>query len=199
MVPIPGSQRINLCTCTSPRVTCRPSRRDDSRPKLAGCGSTVRICPVSWRALIYLKLARSCRRPTSSPPPQLRCLDFGDRQNQMHQLRVHTSRGAESRFGEHVSHGGVFRQHVSGELFQAPAPYDLHEMLHQKSANALALTGVDHDKGDFGFAGLGHDIASAADDAALAVLADLRDERNMIDEIDVHEERLLLLREAALG
>src|SRR6185437_11008854 len=69
----------------------------------------------------------------------------------------------------------------------------------QQRADALTLIAIDHDKGDLGFAGPGHDIARAADDCGPAVLVDDGDQRDMIDEIDVHEERLFLLRKSALG
>jgi hypothetical protein len=62
----------------------------------------------------------------------------------------------------------------------------------------LTLVGIDHHESYLGLAGPDNDIASATDDRRRFVFVDLRDQRDMIFEIDVEKKRQLLLRETLL-
>ncbi len=60
--------------------------------------------------------------------------------------------------------------------------------MHQQRAEALSLVIVDHDKGDLGLAGFGHDVSSAAHDHLASMLFGERDQGDVIGKIDAHEE-----------
>ena len=70
-------------------------------------------------------------------------------------------------------------------------------MLHQCRADALPLILVDHDEGHFGAAGLHDDVTSTPDDDGSNVLFHASHQSDMAHEVDVHEERDLLVREIA--
>src|SRR5438105_2394707 len=70
-------------------------------------------------------------------------------------------------------------------------------MAHEDRANTLTLIGIDHDESYLSLAGLDNDIASTSDDRR-SVFIDLRDERDMVFEIDVEKKRQFLLRETLL-
>src|SRR5262245_22208938 len=71
-------------------------------------------------------------------------------------------------------------------------------MIHQGRANALSLVLIDHCEGHFGRSGPHHHITPAADNRRSSGLFDQRDQRDMVDEIYIHEERYFTFRKAAL-
>src|SRR6185437_2539979 len=117
----------------------------------------------------------------------------------MGHLWVQTLRASEAELSEHFAHRNVLREDIGSQSFQARGSCKIYEMPRQQCTNALPLIGIDYDEGDLGFAGLGHDVASAADDGERTALLDFRDERDMIDKVDVHEEGLFLLRKSPSG
>ena len=71
-------------------------------------------------------------------------------------------------------------------------------MTHQDRADATSLPGIDDDKRHLGAPRLEDDVPAASDDDLAAGFLRERDNRDMILEIDVHEEGALLVREVAL-
>src|SRR6202043_2432025 len=71
-------------------------------------------------------------------------------------------------------------------------------MAHQDRADATSLPGVDDDKRHLGSSQLEDDIPAASDDGLAVGFICQRDDRDMIFEIDVHEEGALLVRKVAL-
>src|ERR1700726_4602515 len=71
-------------------------------------------------------------------------------------------------------------------------------MAHQDRADATSLPGVDDDKRHLGSSRLEDDIPAASDDGLAVGFICQRDDRDMILEIDVHEEGALLVREVVL-
>src|SRR5882672_8941673 len=71
-------------------------------------------------------------------------------------------------------------------------------MTHQDRADAASLPGIDDDKRHLGPSRLEDNIPAAADDDLVAGFLCERDNRDMIFEIDVHEEGAFLVREVAL-
>ena len=116
----------------------------------------------------------------------------------MNHLRVAPSARLEAEFAENLSHGGVFRKDFGDQFLQPGLARNDGEVAHQQRADALALIVIDDDKGDLGLAGVGDDVTPPADDDATSVLFGEHDERDVIYEVDVHEEGDLLLREATL-
>src|SRR6185369_3889528 len=71
-------------------------------------------------------------------------------------------------------------------------------MTHQDRAEAASLPGIDDDKCHLGPSRLEDDVPAAPDDDLSAGFLCERDNRDMILEIDVHEEGALLVGEVAL-
>ncbi|KQO89528.1 hypothetical protein ACUXK4_004920 [Methylorubrum extorquens] len=69
-----------------------------------------------------------------------------------------------------LQHRAVVRQDFCGQHYEPAPKGDADEVPHQRRANALSLILVDHSERHLGLVGLGHDIASAADDCASAIL-----------------------------
>src|SRR5215831_8394378 len=69
-------------------------------------------------------------------------------------------------------------------------------MLHQKTADALSLIRVYYKKGELGLAVLDEHIAPAADDYRPPVFGKQCHQRDMLLEIDIHEERGFRVRKA---
>ncbi len=65
-------------------------------------------------------------------------------------------------------------------------------------SQALALIAVDDDESDLRSAGFNYNIAPATHDGRAAIFVSKCDQRDMIAEVDLHEEVDFLLREAAL-
>jgi len=71
-------------------------------------------------------------------------------------------------------------------------------MTHQDRAEAAALPGIDDNERHFGSSRLEDYVPATPDDDLVAGLVCERDNRDMIFEIDVHEEGTLVVREVAL-
>src|SRR5882757_95233 len=72
-------------------------------------------------------------------------------------------------------------------------------MTHQDRADTAPLPGIDDDKRHLGASRLEDNVPAAADDDLAAGFLCDRDDRDMIFEIDVHEEDAFTVREVALG
>src|ERR1700733_4160583 len=116
----------------------------------------------------------------------------------MYDLRLPFGRRPEAEPLEHFQHRGVLGQHLRNQLLEAPVARQKSQMPHEDRADTLTLIGIDHDKSYLGLAGPDNDIASTTDDRRRFVFIDLRDERDMVFEIDVEKKRQLLLRETLL-
>src|ERR1700704_427601 len=106
--------------------------------------------------------------------------------------------GAEAELSEYFYHRGVFGQDFCHQFLQSGVACDLDEMTHQDRADAAALPYIDDDKCHLGPPRLENNVPAAADDDLAAGFICKRDNRDMIFEIDVHEEGALLVREVAL-
>ena len=100
---------------------------------------------------------------------------------------------------EHFQHRSVVRQYLRDQLIEPAIARQNREMTHQDAADALPLIGVDYHEGDLGLARPHHDVASGAGNRRAAVFIDFRDQCDMVFEIDVEEERDLLLRKVLFG
>src|SRR5262249_16249122 len=74
---------------------------------------------------------------------------------------------------------------------------DRKQMAHESRRYSLALIGIDNDERQLGLARLRDDVTSSTGDHWAAVF-ELRNQRNVIGEIDIHEKRNLLVREPAV-
>src|SRR6478736_4855560 len=72
-------------------------------------------------------------------------------------------------------------------------------MSRQDQSDSLSLICVDDHECYFGLARFDDDIAATADNRGPAVLIDFGDERDVIDEVDLHEEFFFRIRKSALG
>src|SRR5258706_1344965 len=114
----------------------------------------------------------------------------------MYDLRLPFGAGPEAEFAEHFQHRGVLGQHLRDQLFQACVTRQSSQMTHEHRPDTLALIRIDHHESYLGLPRPDNDISSTAGDSRASVFIDLRDERDMVFEVDVHEEGYLLLREA---
>ena len=116
----------------------------------------------------------------------------------MDRLGVSARGGLEAELSEYFYHRGVFGQNFCRQFLQSGIARDLDEMTHQDRADAASLPGIDDDKCHLGPPRLENNVpAASGDDLAAGFLCE-RDNRDMILEIDVHEEGALLVREVAL-
>src|SRR6266849_7409616 len=106
--------------------------------------------------------------------------------------------GAEAELSEYLYHGCVLGQNLCRQFLQPGIVCDLDEMTHQDRADAASLPGIDDDKRHLGPSRLEDNVPAAADDDLAAGFLCERDNRDMIFEIDVHEEGAFLVREVAL-
>jgi hypothetical protein len=116
----------------------------------------------------------------------------------MHNLRRALRATQKAEPSEHVQHGGVLGQYFRNQLLEAGFTRQGSQMPHEDRPDPLGLVGVDHNKGDLGLARLDNDIASTAGDDGAPVFIDLRNERDVVFEIDVEKESQLLLGKAFL-
>jgi hypothetical protein len=112
----------------------------------------------------------------------------GKRHGQMDDARLLTWSWSESEFAEHLQHGGVLWQDLRDQPVQSCVARQVRQMAHESRSDTLPLIRVDHDEGDFGAASLDNDVASTSDYRRPPIFTDLCDERDMIVEIDIHEE-----------
>jgi hypothetical protein len=75
---------------------------------------------------------------------------------------------------------------------------DLDEVTHQDGADASSLPGINDDERHLGPPQLEDDVSPTSDNYLPAGLLCQRHQRDMIAEVDVHEESALLIREMAL-
>lgn len=115
----------------------------------------------------------------------------------MHHTGLASRRHRQSAMLENLQHRCVFGQDLRDQFVQAGPACQLSKMAHQDRSEPLSLVIVDHRKRDFGPAGLCHDVASAAYNRAPSVHFRDRDQRHVIDEVDVEEEIEFLLAEFA--
>ena len=99
---------------------------------------------------------------------------------------------------EDFQHRNVVRKNLRDQFLERGVAGDRDEMAQQRSADALPMVLVDHGKSDFGRTGLHDDVASAADDHRSFPFSHGRDQGDMIDEVDVHEEFDFLFRKFSL-
>src|SRR5260221_4778575 len=125
--------------------------------------------------------------------------DSNELQRQVSDLWIAACSGTEAKSVENFKHCRVLRQNLGSQLFQSRVAGDCEQVTHERRPDPLALMGIDHDKRQFGLAGLRNDVAASARDHGLAVFVDLRNQSNVIGEIDVHEKGDLLVGEASLG
>src|SRR5882724_4035023 len=113
-------------------------------------------------------------------------------------LRIPARGGAEAELSEYLYHRCVLGQNFCRQFLQPGIVCDLDEVTHQDRADAAALPGIDDDKCHLGSSRLEDNVpAAAADDLASGFFCE-RDNRDMIFEIDVHEEGAFLVRKVAL-
>src|ERR1700759_3178448 len=98
----------------------------------------------------------------------------------MDHLRVQTLRASETELAEYFAHRSVLRQDIGRQTFQASGACELNKVPCQQCADALALIGIDYDKGHLGLAGRDYDVASAADDHGTGTLISFRNQRDVI-------------------
>src|SRR5438552_1830658 len=106
--------------------------------------------------------------------------------------------GAEAELSEYFNHSCVLGENFCCQFLQSGIASDLDEMAHQDRANAASLPGIDDDKRHLGPSRLEDNVAAAPGDDLAAGFLRERDNRDMILEIDVHEEGALLVREVTL-
>src|SRR5437879_548486 len=116
----------------------------------------------------------------------------------MERLGIPTRGGAEAELSEYLYHRCVFRQNFCRQFLQSGVACDLDEMTHQDRPDTAALPCIDDDKCHLGPPRLESNVPAAADDDLAVGFICKRDDRDMVFEIDVHEEGTLLIREVAL-
>jgi hypothetical protein len=116
----------------------------------------------------------------------------------MDRLRVSPRARSEAELCEHFQHRGVSGQDLRSQFPQAGIASDLDEVVQQDWADTASLPGIDDHEGHLGSSGLEDNVSATSDDYRSACFLGERDERDMILEINIHEEGTLLLREAAL-
>ena len=95
---------------------------------------------------------------------------------------------AQAAFLEDFQHRTIVRQNVGDQFREPGVPRDRNEMAQQCGADGLSLVLIDNSKREFGLSGLHDDIAPAADDRGPPSFLNDRDQRDMIDEVDIDEE-----------
>ena len=93
----------------------------------------------------------------------------------MDDLRVGAVGRLEAELAEHLEHGRVLGKNFGRQFFQAGRTGKANQVLCQRRANPLSLISVDHDKSDFSFARLGHDVAVFNSTKAQTVLTNHHD------------------------
>jgi hypothetical protein len=106
----------------------------------------------------------------------------------MYDLMLSFGVGPEPEFAEHFQHRGILGQDLGDQLPQPCIARQASQMTHKGRSDPLSLIRIDYDEGYFGLARLDNNVASTSDDRRLPTLVDLCDERDVIVEIDVHEE-----------
>jgi hypothetical protein len=116
----------------------------------------------------------------------------------MDDLAVAPRGGLETTRLEELQHGSVFRQYLCGQGPEAGCMGNTSEMTHQYPADATPLILVDYGKCDLGLPGLHDNVTSAARYYRTPPFIYQRNQRHVLDEIDIHEERGFFICEAAL-
>ena len=122
----------------------------------------------------------------------------GQPNSDMDDLALAPRGGLETTRLEQLQHGGVFGQYLCGQGSETGCIGNTREMTHQCPADATPLIFVDHGKGDLGLPGLHDNVTSAARYYRAPPFIYQRNQRHVLDEIDVHEERGFFICEAAL-
>ena len=115
----------------------------------------------------------------------------------MQRLRISARGGRESELFKYFSHRDVLGQNLSRQFLQSGFARKPGQMTHQDRADATSLPGIDNDKCHLGPPGLEDNVPAASGNHLTAGFLCDRDNRDMVLEIDVHEEGALLLREVA--
>jgi hypothetical protein len=107
----------------------------------------------------------------------------------VHDLSVVAPASLETKLAEHLRMAAFSGRTSDYKFVEASCARQVQQVLRQHRSDPLAWIGIDHHEGNFGFTGLGHDVASAADDHAPAAFVDCRNQRNVVDEVDIQEEK----------
>src|SRR3954468_14937588 len=99
---------------------------------------------------------------------------------------------------KNAQHWLVVRQDFRDQLPQPGFAANAHKMAHESAADSLSMVSVDDDERDLGDARLHQNIPAASHNRAFAAVVDDGDERDLRDEIDIHEIGDLLFGEIAL-
>ena len=95
---------------------------------------------------------------------------------------------------EHFQHGDVVRQNLRNQLLEPGLSCKGNEMAHQESADASALIFIYNGECQLGRFGPNKDVTSAADDDWSAAFLRHCNQRDVLGEVDIQEERDLLFR-----
>src|SRR3954453_14317367 len=99
---------------------------------------------------------------------------------------------------EYLEHWDVLGQNLRDQLIEPRSTGNRSKMAHQGRADPLPLVLVDHSKSHLGCPRLSDNVTPAPDNHRSSVFFDHGHEGDVVDEVNVHEERDFLLREAAL-
>jgi predicted PurR-regulated permease PerM len=146
---------------------------------------------ASWHIVLVDTYPRVGERSVCQGP-------LGEPQRQMLHLGIVCRLNAEAESLEQPEHRSILGQDCRDELLQAGSACELNQVAQECRTDPVSLIGIDYDKGHFGLARARDDIACAAHDRWLAIFIDLRNERDVLIEIDVGEESDFFLGEFQL-
>ena len=102
-------------------------------------------------------------------------------------------------FLEHLEHRGVVGENLRDQFLQSGVTRNRDEMAHKRRAEPLPLIRIDDNESHFRDPRPYDDIPPAADNGGVAILLRDCNQGDVLDKIDVHEERDFLLAEGAFG